>query len=85
MRTKGGEQISPILFFNYFIGENMNKFIGKKTTKTPKKQALKTTKTPKKPDVEVIKKGDQEFVTCPKCGWLHKFGTQKCRFCGSKL
>lgn len=58
----------------------MNKFIGKQTKKAPKRVVKK-----KPVEEEVIKKGEQEFITCPKCGWLHKFGTEKCRFCGSKL
>ena len=60
----------------------MNKFIQKETKKTRKT-------TTKKPIVEVkdevIKKGEQEFIICPKCGWQHKFGTEKCRFCGKGL
>lgn len=57
----------------------MNKFIQKETKKTRKT-------TTKKPIVEeVIKKGEQEFIICPKCGWQHKFGTEKCRFCGKVL
>lgn len=61
----------------------MNKFIGKKTSKTTKKVSTKAIKPVEK--VEVIKKGEQEFITCPRCGWVHKYGTEKCRFCGKKL
>lgn len=60
----------------------MNKFI-QKETKSTKKTTIK--KKLVEENVEVIKKGEQEFVKCPKCGWLHKFGTKKCRFCGSEL
>ena len=60
----------------------MNKFIGKKTTtkKTVKKATVK-----KEAPKEVIKKGDKEFVICPKCGWKHTPETKKCRFCGAKI
>lgn len=34
---------------------------------------------------EIIKKGNQIFVKCPKCGWIHTFDTVKCRFCGEEL
>lgn len=57
----------------------MNKFTGKKTTK----KVIKKVEAPK--GVEVIKKGSQEFVKCPKCGWIHPVGTTKCRFCGKKF
>lgn len=60
----------------------MNKFIKKETKKT-----TKTTTKKKKVEVvnEVIKKGEQEFIICPKCGWQHKFGTKKCPYCGKVL
>ena len=62
----------------------MNKFIGKKATKATKKTVKKATVIEKAP-VEVIKKGEQEFVICPRCGWQHTADTVKCRFCGKKL
>lgn len=62
----------------------MNKFIGKKATKATKKTVKKATVVEEAPK-EVIKKGEQEFVICPRCGWQHKYGTTKCRFCGKKL
>lgn len=62
----------------------MNKFIGKKTTKATKKTVKKATVIEEAPK-EVIKKGVQEFIICPKCGWQHAYGTPKCRFCGKKL
>lgn len=34
---------------------------------------------------EIIKKGEQTFVICPKCGWKHTADTEKCRFCGAEL
>ena len=34
---------------------------------------------------EIIKKGNQTFVKCPKCGWIHTIDTVKCRFCGAEL
>lgn len=60
----------------------MNKFIQKET-----KTIRKSTPRKKKVDVEceVIKKGEQEFIICPKCGWQHKFGTEKCPYCGKVL
>lgn len=69
----------------------MNKFIGeKKTTKrVVKKKPVEVKVKPVLPapaeDVEVIKKGQQEFVKCPKCGWVHPYGTKRCRFCGKGL
>lgn len=66
----------------------MNKFIGKAEKKPVKRTTKKIVKkeTPKtKEVVEVIKKGVQEFVICPKCGWQHGYGTKKCRFCGKKI
>ena len=62
----------------------MNKFIGKKATKATKKTVKKETVIKEAPK-EVIKKGVQEFVICPRCGWQHAYGTEKCRFCGKKL
>ena len=69
----------------------MSKFIKKETKKTPKKTVKKEkpvvveeVKVEEKP-IEVIKKGDQEFVICPKCGWQHPYGTTHCRFCGGKI
>ena len=58
----------------------MSKFIKKPTKKVVKKTPVK-----KEEPVEVIKKGVQEFVICPKCGWQHTYGTVKCRFCGGKI
>lgn len=63
----------------------MNKFIGKKATKTVKKSTKKVAPLEIKPVAEVIKKGDKEFVICPKCGWKHTADTKKCRFCGAKI
>lgn len=60
----------------------MNKFIKKETKKTRKTTTKKQIVEVKD---EVIKKGEQEFIICPKCGWQHKFGTEKCRFCGKVL
>ncbi len=34
---------------------------------------------------EVIHKGNQTFIKCPKCGWIHTSDTEKCRFCGAEL
>lgn len=57
----------------------MNKF-----TDTPKKTKQK--KVVDKPrSGEVIKKGTQTFVKCPKCGWTHPSTETKCRFCGAEL
>jgi ribosomal protein L40E len=63
----------------------MNKFIGKKETKTTKKSTKKVAPLEIKPVVEVITKGEKEFVICPKCGWKHTRDTKKCRFCGAKI
>lgn len=71
----------------------MSKFIKKPAKKVAKKETKKAAKPEKKPEVvitekpavEVIKKGDQEFVICPKCGWKHPAGTTRCRFCGGKI
>jgi len=60
----------------------MNKFIKKETKKTKKATVKKVVVDE---NIEVIKKGVQEFIICPKCGWQHKFGTEKCRFCGKVL
>lgn len=60
----------------------MNKFIGKKTT--TKKTVKKATVQEEAPK-EVIKKGTQEFIECPRCGWIHSGDTVRCRFCGKKL
>ena len=70
----------------------MGKFI-KKTVKS--KKATKKVELPKSDDVkkevieepkaEVIKKGKQEFVVCPKCKWKHTPDTTRCRFCGAKI
>lgn len=70
----------------------MNKFIGEKKvgarTRAKKKPVAVVVK-PELPapaeNVEVIKKGQQEFVKCPKCGWVHAYGTKRCRFCGTRL
>lgn len=61
----------------------MNKFIGEKAVKAKKKTVKKV--AVKEEPVEVIKKGVQEFIICPKCGWKHTADTIKCRFCGKKL
>lgn len=60
----------------------MNKFIQKETKKTRKTTAKKPVV---EENIEVIKKGEQEFIICPKCGWQHKFGTEKCPYCGKVL
>lgn len=59
----------------------MNKFTDK-----PKKTVKKEI-SPKKVERhgEIIKKGEQTFVICPKCGWKHTIDTEKCRFCGAEL
>ena len=62
----------------------MNKFIGKKTTKSTKKTVKKDIVVEEAPK-EVIKKGVQEFIICPRCGWQHSGDTVRCRFCGKKL
>lgn len=62
----------------------MNKFIGKAAKKPIKKKIAVKKETPKA-EIEIIKKGVQEFITCPKCGWLHTADTKRCRFCGKKL
>lgn len=65
----------------------MSKFIKKatkKTTKPKKVEEVKVVEVPAEPK-EVIKKGNQEFVVCPRCGWHHTPDTTKCRFCGSKI
>ena len=68
----------------------MNKFIKKKAPKKvakkekPVEEKVNEIKAEEKP-VEVIKKGEQEFVICPKCGWQHPYGTTRCRFCGGKI
>ena len=64
----------------------MSKFIKKTTTKkTVKKATVKQEAPVKVETVEVIKKGTQEFIECPRCGWKHTGDTIKCRFCGKKL
>ncbi len=72
----------------------MGKFIKKtvKSKKATKKVELPTTDDVKKeevvkeePKAEVIKKGKQEFVVCPKCHWVHTPDTKRCRFCGAKI
>ena len=59
-----------------------NKFIGKKTTvkakpKEKQKEVLAS--------VHVFKKGEKQFLICPKCGWTHAYNEEKCRFCGQVL
>lgn len=56
-----------------------NKFIDKPVEE--KKEAVKVAKK----KGEIIKKGNQTFVKCPKCGWIHTIDTVKCRFCGAEL
>lgn len=70
----------------------MGKFIKKtiKSKKTTKKVELPKPDEVKpvvieEPKAEVIKKGKQEFVVCPKCGWKHTPDTTRCRFCGAKI
>ena len=70
----------------------MGKFIKKtvKSKKAVKKVELPTSDDVKKevveePKAEVIKKGEQEFVVCPKCHWVHTPDTKRCRFCGAKI
>lgn len=57
----------------------MNKFTDK-----PRKTVKKEVK-PIEKHGEIIKKGSQTFVICPKCGWQHTIDTAECRFCGAKL
>ncbi len=57
----------------------MNKF----TDKPKKTRKVKIAEEPKKG--EIIKKGSQTFVKCPKCGWIHPITETRCRFCGAKL
>ena len=57
----------------------INKFIDK-----PIRLKEKVIKVVKKKG-EIIKKGNQTFVKCPKCGWIHNIDTVKCRFCGAEL
>lgn len=33
----------------------------------------------------IIKKGNKEFIKCPKCGWVHSKEEKSCRFCGAEL
>ena len=63
----------------------MNKFISKKTETKKKRVTKKVAVKQEEPKNEVIKKSGQEFITCPRCGWLHTSDTIKCRFCGKKL
>lgn len=63
----------------------MNKFIKKTTTKKTVKKATVKKEAPVEETVEVIKKGTQEFIECPRCGWIHTGDTVRCRFCGKKL
>ena len=65
----------------------MNKFIKRETTRVRKKIVLEPTVEVKetKPEREIIKKGDKEFIICPRCGWQHSATETRCRFCGKKL
>ena len=56
----------------------MNKF-----TDTPKKKIEKVEKR----EIRgiIIKKGNKEFIKCPKCGWIHSKDEKSCRFCGAEL
>lgn len=56
----------------------MNKYTDK-----PKKTVIKVEKREIKG--EIIKKGNQEFIKCPRCGWVHSLTEKKCRFCGAEL
>ena len=62
----------------------MNKYNKKTTTKKTVKKATVKKESPVE-TVEVIKKGTQEFIECPRCGWIHSGDTVRCRFCGKKL
>lgn len=57
-----------------------------KFTDKPKKTAkVVVKKETKERNGEIIKKGEQTFIKCPKCGWIHTIDTTKCRFCGAEL
>ena len=60
----------------------MNKFVDK-----PKKEKKVTISQIKKitRKGEIITKGKQTFIICPKCGWIHPETEKKCRFCGAEL
>lgn len=57
----------------------MNKF----TDKPKRIRKVKLIEEPK--HREIIHKGNQTFVKCPKCGWIHNSTEEKCRFCGAEL
>ena len=57
----------------------MNKFVDKPQKTKQKKVVDKERKG------EIIHKGSQTFVKCPKCGWIHSSTETKCRFCGAEL
>lgn len=61
------------------MAKKTNKFIDKPVE--VKKEVVKVVKK----KGEIIKKGEQTFVICPKCGWKHTADTVKCRFCGAEL
>ena len=54
-----------------------------KFTDTPKKKIEKVEKR----EIRgiIIKKGNKEFIKCPKCGWIHSKEEKSCRFCGADL
>lgn len=54
-----------------------------KFTETPKKKIEKVEK--REIRGTIIKKGKQEFIKCPKCGWVHSKEEKVCRFCGAEL
>ena len=56
-----------------------------KFTDKPKKVVKTVKKEVKQRNGEIIKKGEQTFIKCPKCGWIHTIDTIKCRFCGAEL
>lgn len=60
----------------------MARFIKEDSLEEKKEMKTET----KKPEKRIyIEKGNQKFVKCPKCGWIHDFDTKICRFCNSKV
>ena len=76
---KQSADIAEVNYKENTMVRKINKFIDK-----PIKIKKEVFKVEKKKG-EIIKKGNQTFVKCPKCGWIHTIDTVKCRFCGAEL
>ena len=56
-----------------------SKFIGERVEEVKAKTKISVANS------QIIKKGDQTFKKCNKCGWVHPAVETSCRFCGNKI